>query len=124
MSVLSSYLQHEVPLDFGFCGEVDLRGGIRSNFEPVKVSASGGVTSGQGHYEFEDQDELEFSGSEPLSILPPEFLMGLNGMRKIFVPGEVRDEVAEYLEVLGVSSEVVGVELLQDLLPVLWPDVV
>lgn len=118
VSVLSSYLQHEVPQDYGFCGEVDLEGGIRAESMKTKFDTILNDKLVKKGY----IDEEQLISEIILSSNNKEFLEKLKNMKKLFVPEEVKEDVVSLLKALGLNLEVIGVTFLQDLLPILWPD--
>ncbi len=109
VAVLSSYLQQPVPPEFGFCGEVDLGGMIRSNFEIVRSIEVE-----------EDEDGLE--ERKPVRFLSPKFLEKLKQIEKMFVPTDVQEEVESFLSAAGLNLEVIGLPSLEELPQLLWPE--
>ncbi|MBC7113788.1 MAG: AAA family ATPase [Candidatus Methanomethyliales bacterium] len=109
VAVLSSYIQHAVPPEYGFCGEVDLRGEIRSNIE--LIFESGDV----------ERNEDLVQGAKK-TLLNPIFLEKMKEIKRMFVPSEIQEDLSSFLSDAGLNVDLVGLSSLTELPPLLWPD--
>ena len=110
MSILSSYLQLDVPECMGFYGEVDLHGNVRSPIDG-KENEVYAEYSGAEEEEREDQEELEaFAGR-------------LKHLKSLIVPNDSQEGIAAWINLPPDSPKIVHVGDIRGSVATTWPDI-
>jgi hypothetical protein len=110
MSILSSYLQRDVPAGMGFYGEVDLHGNVRSPIDG-KESEVYAEYSGAGEEAKEAQQELE------------DFAGRLKNFKTLIVPNDSQDGIEAWINLPPDSPKIVPVGDIRGSVVATWPDI-
>jgi DNA repair protein RadA/Sms len=123
VALLSSYLQLDVPQTYGFYGEVDLTGTVRSACNLAEAKTLKKLYNHGGSEESMEEDEMLVVRMQKHLTNLDDFTKKLRNMETLFVPMEVSEQLIDVLNLYGFDINCVGVDSINTAIEKLWPEI-